>query len=193
MRRIALFAFTAVVVAACGTGDDLAGELLGVTAVAELAPSELVEVGRDIPGEVQAPDAEARLEVLEIPEGARLVPTFDDASAPSLPLLAVRDPLGRGSLGARLEGADRVLVLVIPLLVPTRGEVDYSARLVAIADEAVVGADWSDDATERLAGILDGDPDPVAVVVRTVGALADEELGRPVSDGDRLLIDAVGG
>jgi hypothetical protein len=192
VKRLAVLAVTAVVVAACGTGDDLAGELLGVVAVVELPASELVQVGRDIPGEVQAPDAEARLEVVEIPEGARLVPTFDDNPI-ALPILAVRDPLGMGSLAARLDGSDRVLVLVSPLLVPTRGEIDYSIRLVAMAGGVVVSADWSDDATERLAGILDGEADPVEVLVRTVGVLADDQLGRPVSEEDQQLVDAVEG
>lgn len=191
MRRAALLVVLVLAAGACGTGDDLAGELLGVVAVAELPSSELLEVGRDIPGEVQAPNAEARLEVVEIPEGARLVTTFDDTPVITTPLLAVRDPLGRGSLRARLDGADQVLALVVPLLVPTRGQVDYGVRLVAMADGVVLGADWSEEATERLATILDGEPDPLDVVVRTVGALADDQLGRPVSEADRALIDAV--
>lgn len=194
MRRAGILAMVAaLVVGACGSGDDLAGELLGVVAVVEVPASELVQVGRDIPGEVVAADADARLEVIEIPAGTPMEETFEDGAGIERPVFVVRDPLGRGSLTARLEGADRVFVLVIPLLVPTRGEVDHAARLVALSGGEVVGADWSEDATRRLAGILDGEPDPFAVMVRTIRALADDQLGRPVGEEERRLIDAVEG
>lgn len=194
MRRILALAVVAALVAGCGGGDDLAGELTGAVAIVSAPSDAITLVGRDVSGSVSSQNAEARLEVLQIAPGrAEVLVPYGDVPDLEEPVRVVRDPLGRGGVGALLPAGDRILVVVTTLLDPTRQGVRFAGRLVALRDGVVTAADWSDEATARLAALLDGVADPGALLAETVRALADDGLGRELTARQRELVATVTG
>ncbi len=194
MRRAAATAIVVLLAGCGGGGDDLAGELTGAVAVVSAPSGSVTFVGRDVAGTAVAQEAEARLEVLEVVPGAADVRTpYGPVPGLTEPIRVVRDPLGRSGIDAVLPQGDRVLMVVFTLLDPTRGGVEFGARLVMMDGGSVVAADWSEAATERLAALLDGTADPGSVLAETVEALADAALGADLTPRQRALVDTVEG
>jgi hypothetical protein len=194
VKRLLALASACVLVAGCGSGDDLSGELAGAVAVVSAPADAVAIVGRDVAGNVGSQDAEARLEILEVePGAARVLEPYGEVPDLADPIRVVRDPLGRGGAGAVLPTGDRVLIVVSTLLDPTRQGIRFGGRLVALRDGGVVAADWSEAAVGRLGALLDGTSDPAGVLAETVRALADEGLGRALTPRQQELVDVVSG
>ena len=83
---------------------------------------------------------------------------FEVFSAPRDDVIEfVRNPVSRGALANVLDPADSLVVILIPLLDPTRDfRVDFDAFFIALDESgAVVASDYSETTTERLDELFD--------------------------------------
>lgn len=195
MRRAVAAVVLAAVVGACGGGGSrLADDLLLVTRVLEVSPVAVRFVGRDVAGNVSdvGNTAEPRVLIYEVDAAdARILDPFPGAAPPPATIRFGRDSLSVMSLDLMAEDADRLLLLLRPLLDPTRGGVGFEALAVALDSSGrVVASDWSGDDAARLEAVL-GD-DPAASLAALVGAVARWVKGDPLSERDRELLETAG-
>ena len=195
IRRLAAVAGLALVVGSCGGGSSrLADDLLLVTRVVEVSPEAVTFVGRDVAGNVAevGNDPEPRVFVYEVNAAdARILATFPEAGPPPDTIRFGRDSLSFAPLDVLTAGADRVVLLLRPLIDPTRGGVGFEALAVAVgADGQVLASDWQGEDEARLEAVVDGDA--AGRLAGLVGALSRRVRGEPLSTEDRALLDAVG-
>lgn len=193
MRRLVSMTAVMVVAAACGGTDTggLATELVAATHVVEASVEAVSVVGRDVSGAVPE-SSEPRLDVIEL-DGSevRIIPVSADAPELGDPVVVVRDELSLGAVAPFLEGADRVLVVVIPLVLPTHGGRSHDARLIALSGREVtatdIGVDW------QLEALWSDGSDPAETVAETARALIDQTLDRELTDRQRQLVELAEG
>lgn len=179
MRRFTAIIAGTVLLACGGPQDTLEGDLAATTQVVQIDVELMEPIGRDRYGFTN-PSSEPTLDVFEFEAQSAdrlgVYPTPPDGDL----IRFVRNPVSRGTLGGILDPADSIVVLMIPLLDPTRDlDVDFDAFFVAInADGEVVASDYSDETTQLLSDLfIYGDSQdlrPVAVLVAAVRGLATE-------------------
>ncbi len=193
IRRLA--AAGLVLAASCsGGGSRFADDLLLVTRVVEVSREEISFVGRDVAGNVSevGNNPEPRVLVYEVAAaGARILDTFPGAGPPPATIRFGRDSLTFAPLETLTAGADRVVLLLRPLIDPTRGGVGFEALAVALGpDGRVVGSDWQGLDAAHLEAVV-GD-DAAASLEMLVEALSRRARGETLSEDDRALLDAAG-
>lgn len=156
MRRLLAIAMVTGLVAACGAEtDSIEGDLAAASEVIEAPAAAMEPVGRDRYGFTSA-NAEATIDVFEVE--AADASRFEVFSAPRDDVIEfVRNPVSRGALANVLDPADSLVVILIPLLDPTRDfRVDFDAFFIALDESgAVVASDYSETTTERLDELFD--------------------------------------
>ena len=98
-----------------------------------------------------SPSAEATIDVFDV--DAAQASRFDVFTAPrGESIRFVRNPVSRGPLTGVLDAADSLVIVLIPLLDPTRDfGVDFDAFFISLdASGRVVAADYPDGAIDRL-------------------------------------------
>ena len=149
MRRVAAALTVAVLVSACGgPSDTLEGDLAAASEIIQVPAVALEPVARDRYGFTN-PDSEATLDVFEV--NAAAAGRFEVFEAPRAdPIEFVRNPVSLGALVNVLDSAETVVVILIPLIDPTRDfRIAFDARFISL-DGAVVASDFSDETMERL-------------------------------------------
>lgn len=136
---------------ACGgRSDTLEGDLAAASEIIQ-APAAAVEpVARDRYGFTN-PNSEATLDVFEV--DASLADRFEVFEAPRAdPIEFVRNPLSLGAVANVLEPADALVVILIPLIDPTRDfHVGFDALFIALdGSGSVVATDYPEDTGDRL-------------------------------------------
>ena len=155
MRRRAAVVAALLLVACGGPQDTLEGDLAATTHVAQVGVDLMEPVGRDRYGFTN-PSSEPTLDVFEVDARSAdrigVYPTPPESDR----IRFVRNPVSRGALGTILDQADSVVVLMIPLLDPTRDlDVDFDAFFIALdSDGDVVSSDYSDETTELLSELI---------------------------------------
>lgn len=151
MRRVATaLALTSMLTACGGPSDTLEGDLAAASEIIQIPASAAEPVARDRYGFTN-PDSEATLDVFEV--DASTAQRFDVFDAPRAdPIEFVRNPVSRGASANVLEPAETVVVILIPLIDPTRDfGVGFDAFFVSLdAAGSVVASDYPDDTGERL-------------------------------------------
>lgn len=177
-RSIAVFALAASI--ACGGPQDtIEGDLAATTQVAQIDVGLMEPVGRDRYG-FTSPSSEPTLDVFEIDARSADRLGVYPTSPGDERIRFVRNPVARGALGGILDPADSVVVLMIPLLDPTRDlDVDFDAFFVALdAEGNVVASDYADETTELLSELIEfGEGEsmrPVEVLAAAVRGLSVE-------------------
>jgi hypothetical protein len=151
VRRVALALLLLSVVPACGgPSDTLEGDLAAASEIIQV-PAEAAEpVARDRYGFTN-PSSEPTLDVFEV--GASAAQRFEVFDAPRAdPIEFVRNPVSLGALASVLDPADTVVVILIPLIDPTRDfGIGFDAFFVSLDGAgSVVAADYPEDARNRL-------------------------------------------
>ncbi len=196
MRRlVAWVAVLAAAAGACGGGTSrLADDLLAVTRVAEVDVAEVRFVGKDIAGTVAevGNTGEPRVLVYEFAVAdARIFDTYPEVAPPPETIRFGRDAISFRAVEQVAEEAEKLVVLLRPFVVPTRGGVLFEGLVVAVAaDGSIVGSDWVGEDAARLEAVA-GD-DPAVSLAELVGALSRQVRGATLSPRDRELLDAVG-
>lgn len=151
MRRVAAALVALGMISACGgLSDSLEGDLAAASEVIEVPVTAIEPVARDRYG-FTSPNSEATLDVFEV--DASLAARFEVFEAPRAdPIEFVRNPVSLGSLANVLDPAETVVVILIPLIDPTRDfRVDFDGFFISLdAAGRVVAADYPDDTAERL-------------------------------------------
>ena len=180
MRRVIAFLALAALMACGGPQDTIEGDLAGTTQVAQIDVELMEPVGRDRYG-FTSPSSEPTLDVFEIDaRSADRVGVYPTSPGDER-IRFVRNPVARGTLGGILDPADSIVVLMIPLLDPTRDlHVDFDAFFVALdAEGDVVASDYADETTELLSELIEfGNGEnlrPVEVLAAAVRGLSVEE------------------
>lgn len=154
-RFTAMITATVLLIACGGPQDTLEGDLAATTQVAQVNAELMEPVGRDRYGFTN-PSSEPTLDVFEVDARSAdrigVYPTPPESDR----IRFVRNPVSRGALGTILDEADSVVVLMIPLLDPTRDlDVNFDAFFVALdSDGEVVSSDYSDETTELLSELI---------------------------------------
>lgn len=151
MRRLVLPLVCALV--ACGGSgqSDVEGELAAATFVVEFPASEAVSSAKDRLANTS--EIENRLDVIR-PSTPSTEAVFD--TDPPVPFEFVRDPLNSGSLPAFVQGAERVIAILHPLINPTPNGRVLSGRLVAFdASGVVLRTDFDDDGDARVDALVE--------------------------------------
>lgn len=185
MKRLSSLA---LVIAACGvSGGELTTELAAVTYVVSAERIEVV--GRDAPhADVDVGTTEPRLDILQI-DVAASHPVYSDLPALGSPVRVVRDPLSYGATRPVLDDADLALVLVIPLLDPTRSGIPFSGRLVTLdAERALLRADLDAPDLDPLARVLASQGDPAENLAETIRGLNLRTRGEQTTSRQDQLI-----
>lgn len=155
MRRGTALIAGLLLVACGGPQDTLEGDLAATTEVAQIGVDLMEPIGRDRYGFTN-PSSEPTLDVFEIDaRSADRLGVYPTPPGSDL-IRFVRNPVSRGVLGSILDQAESVVVLMIPLLDPTRDlQVDFDAFFIAMdADGDVVASDYSDETTQLLSDLI---------------------------------------
>ncbi len=151
MRRVAAaLALIGLLVACGGPSDTLEGDLAAASEIIEVPAAAAEPVARDRYGFTN-PNSEPTLDVFEVE--ASVAERFDVFEAPRAdPIEFVRNPVSLGALANVLDPAETVVVILIPLIDPTRDfGVGFDAFFVSLDPSGgVVAADYPEDAVERL-------------------------------------------
>lgn len=144
------------VAVACGGGSDtIEGDLAAASEIIQVSAALVEPIGRDRYG-FTSPNAEATIDVFEVE--ADQVDRFDIFTAPrSDSIRFVRNPVSQGPLTGVLDPADSLVIVLIPLLDPTRDfGVDFDAFFISLdASGAVVASDFTASTNTRLDGLFD--------------------------------------
>jgi hypothetical protein len=136
---------------ACGgPSDTLEGDLAAASEIIQVPAAAVEPVARDRYGFTN-PSSEPTLDVFEV--GASRAERFEVFEAPRAdPIEFVRNPVSLGALANVLDPADTVVVILIPLIDPTRDfRIAFDAFFVSIdGSGSVVAADYTDDTRDRL-------------------------------------------
>lgn len=151
MRLIATAFALIGLISACGSrSDTIEGDLAAASEIVQV-PAEFAEpIGRDRYG-FTSPNSEATLDVFRVE--ASVVERFEVFEAPRGEVIEfVRNPVSLGALANVLDAADSIVVILIPLLDPTRDfGVDFDGFFVALDSAgSVVAADYPATTIERL-------------------------------------------
>lgn len=156
MRSLAAALLVTSLVAACGgSSDTLEGDLAASSEVIEVPVAAAEPITRDRYGFTN-PNSEATLDVFSI--DASTAERFDVFEAPrGDPIEFVRNPVSLGALGNLLDPAETVVVILIPLIDPTRDfAIGFDAFFISLdAAGLVVAADYPDDTQERLSDLFE--------------------------------------
>jgi hypothetical protein len=155
--------------------------------VLEVPIESFVVVGKDaesfvadVPG-----DNEERLDRMSIAlDQAKVVDVFEGAAPPKDQLVFVRDPLSKGSIDEFLTGAEIVVVVLRPLLDPTRLGAEFDAWLIGLDGSGrMLKSDWDDSGEERINALMEwaaasriGPADAVAWAARGLAGISDDPL-----------------
>lgn len=154
MSRVA--AALVVLLSACGGhSDTIESDLAAASEIIHIPASAAEPIGRDRYGFTN-PNSEATLDVFEV--AAAGVDRFEVFQAPRAdPIEFVRNAPSLGALANVLEPAESVVVILIPLLDPTRDfRVDFDARFISLdGSGSVVAADYPDATIDRLGSLFD--------------------------------------
>ncbi len=184
----------ASLIACGGPQDTIEGDLAATTQVAQIDVELLEPIGRDRYGFTN-PTSEPTLDAFEV--DARVADRVGVYPTPpgSDMIRFVRNPVSRGVLGTILDSADSIVVLLIPLLDPTRDlRIDFDAFFVALdVDGNVVASDYADETTEILSELIEfGQTEnlrPIEVVAAAVRGLN----GEAPTDVERDAAEIVAG
>lgn len=151
MRRFAAAVALVGMLSACGgPSDTLEGDLAAASEIIQVPAAALEPVARDRYGFTN-PDSEATLDVFSVDAAA--AGRFEVFEAPRAdPIEFVRDPGSLGALVNVLGSAETAVVILIPLIDPTRDFlIAFDARFVSLDGSGSVSAsDFSDETMERL-------------------------------------------
>lgn len=149
-RTTAALALIALLAACGGPSDTLEGDLAAASEIIAIPVSQAEPIGRDRYGFTN-PSSEATIDVFSVDASA--AERFEVFDAPrGDPIEFVRNPVSLGALANVLDPADTLVVILIPLIDPTRDfGVDFDGFMIALdSTGAVVAADYPDDTQERL-------------------------------------------
>ena len=150
MRRLLVLAPLALVTA-CGGPGAAQGELAAATFLVEVPAADVEIVGGD---RLVNSGTEDRLDVLRPGGEMTIVPIHPDTPIPE-PFEFVRDPLSSGPVLPLLEGAERVIAVINPLIDRTPGGRVLTGSILAFGPGGnLVGADWDEADRVRLAELL---------------------------------------
>ena len=151
MRRAAAALAIVGLLSGCGgRTDTLETDLAAASEIIEVPAAAVQPVARDRYG-FTSPNSEATLDVFEV--DASLADRFDVFEAPRADLIEfVRNPVSLGALANVLGPADTVVVILIPLLDPTRDfRVGFDAFFIALDPSGtVVATDYPEETGDRL-------------------------------------------
>lgn len=151
VRRAAPALALIALLAACGgPSDTLEGDLAAASEIIQLPAAAAEPIGRDRYGFTN-PSSEATIDVFSV--DASVAQRFEVFDAPRAdPIEFVRNPVSLGALANVLDPADTLVVILIPLIDPTRDfSVDFDGFLIALdSTGTVVATDYPDDTGQRL-------------------------------------------
>ncbi|HEY5651192.1 MAG TPA: hypothetical protein VIW46_07050 [Acidimicrobiia bacterium] len=151
MRRAVAAALALSVAVACGgESDTIEGDLAAASEIVQIPASAAEPIKRDRYG-FTSPSAEATIDVFDV--DAAQASRFDVFTAPrGESIRFVRNPVSRGPLTGVLDAADSLVIVLIPLLDPTRDfGVEFDAFFIALdASGAVVASDYESSTNSRL-------------------------------------------
>lgn len=152
MKRLAMSMVLLAGLSACGGAPAVQGEMAAATFLVEVATADLEVVGRD--RLATAGGSEDRLEVLRPSAAMTIVPIHSSTPVPD-PFEFVRDPLSTGAAGPVLEGSERVIIVLHPLIDATPGGRVLAGSLIGFGSGGnVVQTDWDADGDQRIADLL---------------------------------------
>ncbi|HVR33275.1 MAG TPA: hypothetical protein VMS74_11295 [Acidimicrobiia bacterium] len=150
MRRLLA---AGLVLGACG-GGGIAAEagIAAATFLVDVPADELEIGGRDRPAGTGDED---RLDVLLPGLSAEIVAIYPSTPRPE-PFEFVRDPLSAGGVERLLDGADRVVAVVYPLVDRTPGGRVLTGSLIVVSAEgAVIATDWDDASDQAIRNLVE--------------------------------------
>ena len=146
----------ALLAASCGgLSDTIETDLAAASEIIEIPVAAAEPIGRDRYGFTN-PNSEATIDVFEV--DAALASRFAVFEAPRADVIEfVRNPVSLGALANVLDPAETIVVILIPLLDPTRDfGIDFDAFFVSLDGAgSVVAADYPEATIERLDGLFD--------------------------------------
>ncbi len=158
MRRVSAALAVMVVTACSGVSSQPETDLPAVTRVLQVPIEGFVVVGTDAESFVaDTPgDSEERLDRISISaEDALVIDVFAGAAPPGRELVFVRDPLSKGSIDEFLVGVETVVVVLRPLLDPTRRGAEFDAWLIGLDGAGrMLRADWEGSGEERIGALM---------------------------------------
>lgn len=168
----------AVIVTACGGTSAVEGELAAATFLVEAQSADVEVVGND--RIAAAGGTEERLEVVRPSRSMTIVSIHSGTPVPE-PFEFVRDPLATGGVTPVLEGSERVIAVLHPLVDPTPGGRVLAGSLIAFGPGGnLVHTDWDDEEASRVSDLLawgaDRGLDPLEsleLAVRGLGAVGE--------------------
>jgi hypothetical protein len=160
--------------------------------VLEVSVTDLTVVGKDAESFVaDAPgDSEERLDRMSVSaDEAAVVDVFVGAASPGQEIVFVRDPLSKGSIDEFLVGVETVVVVLRPLLDPTRRGAEFDAWLIGLDPAGrMVRADWEGTGKERMGALMlwaadkgVGPAEAVAWAARGLAGVSTEPLAEAAS------------
>ena len=180
----------ALVLAACsGVSSTPEDDLVAVTRVLAVPIEHLDVVGKDAEAFVaDAPgDDEERLDRFSVAiDNVEFVDVFSNTTPPDDPIVFVRDPLSKGSIDVFVPGLSDVVVVMRPLLDPTRRGAEFDVWLIGLdGDGRMIRADWEGSGLDRMADLMDwavttgtSPADAVAWAARGLAGVSDDPLAR---------------
>lgn len=159
MRYRAIGLAVIVLATSCsGVSSQPETDLPAVTRVLQVPISAFEVVGTDAESFVaDTPgDSEERLDRISVAaEDALVVDVFTGAAPPGQDVVFVRDPLSKGSLDEFLVGVETVVVVLRPLLDPTRRGAEFDAWLIGLDGAGrMLRADWEGSGEERIGALI---------------------------------------
>jgi hypothetical protein len=154
-RALAAAIAFGVVVACGGEADTIEGDLAAASEIIQVQASVAEPIGRDRYGFTN-PNSEATIDVFEM--DAAQASRFDVFTAPrSDSIRFVRNPVSHGPVAGVLDPADSLVIILIPLLDPTRDFlVDFDAFFISLdASGAVVASDYPDSTNATFDSLFD--------------------------------------
>ena len=160
MNRVAALLVVSLVAPACsGVSSQPETDLPAVTRVLEVPIESLAVIGKDAEAFVaDTPgDEEERLDRMSVAlDDAAVVDVFEGAAPPEPRIVFVRDPLSKGSIDEFLVGTQTVVVVLRPLLDPTRRGAEFDAWLIALdGSGSMLRSDWEGDGAERIGALME--------------------------------------
>lgn len=154
-RAAAALAIVGLLTGCGGRSDTLEGDLAAASEIIQAPVGAVEPVARDRYG-FTSPSSEATLDVFEV--DASLVDRFEVFDAPRAdPIEFVRNPLSLGAVANVLDPADSLVVILIPLIDPTRDfRVGFDAFFIALdGSGSVVATDYPEETGDRLGRLFE--------------------------------------
>jgi hypothetical protein len=158
-RAVALLVVSLATTACSGVSSQPETDLPAATRVLEVPIESFAVIGKDAEAFVaDTPgDEEERLDRMSVALAeAVVVDVFEGAAPPEERIVFVRDPLSKGSIDEFLIGIETVVVVLRPLLDPTRRGAQFDAWLIGLdSSGSMLRSDWEGDGEGRIGALME--------------------------------------